>query len=291
MSWFQKLMPSRIRTEGVKKTTVPEGLWEKCESCSEVLYRPELERNFHVCPKCGHHMAVQARERLMRLLDASSAVELDALLEPIDALRFRDTKKYPDRIKAAQKQTGEKDALISMHGQLMGNPLTAVAFEFRYMGGSMGSVVGEKFTRAAEYALENRTPLVCFSATGGARMQEGLFSLMQMAKTSAALACLREAGLPYVSVLTHPTTGGVSASLGMLGDLNLAEPRALIGFAGPRVIEQTVRETLPQGFQRSEFLVEHGAIDAIVDRRQMRDKLASLLAILMRQPAPAVTAE
>lgn len=289
MSWFQKLMPSRIRTDSAnKKSTVPEGLWEKCDSCSEVLYRPELERNFHVCPKCGHHMPVEARVRLLRLLDANSAVELDAALEPTDALRFRDTKKYTDRIKAAQKQTGEKDALISMHGLLKGNPLTAVAFEFRYMGGSMGSVVGEKFARAAEYALEHHTPLVCFSATGGARMQEGLFSLMQMAKTSAALARMREVGLPYISVLTHPTTGGVSASLGMLGDLNLAEPRALIGFAGPRVIEQTVRETLPQGFQRSEFLVEHGAIDAIVDRREMRDKLAALLAILMRKPAPAI---
>ena len=289
MSWFQKLMPSRIRTDSAnKKSTVPEGLWEKCDSCSEVLYRPELERNFHVCPKCGHHMPVEARVRLLRLLDANSAVELDAALEPTDALRFRDTKKYTDRIKTAQKQTGEKDALISMHGLLKGNPLTAVAFEFRYMGGSMGSVVGEKFARAAEYALEHHTPLVCFSATGGARMQEGLFSLMQMAKTSAALARMREAGLPYVSVLTHPTTGGVSASLGMLGDLNLAEPKALIGFAGPRVIEQSVRETLPQGFQRSEFLVEHGAIDAIVDRREMRDKLAALLAILMRKPAPAI---
>ena len=289
MSWFQKLMPSRIRTDSAnKKSTVPEGLWEKCDSCSEVLYRPELERNFHVCPKCGHHMPVEARVRLLRLLDANSTVELDAALEPTDALRFRDTKKYTDRIKTAQKQTGEKDALISMHGLLKGNPLTAVAFEFRYMGGSMGSVVGEKFARAAEYALEHHTPLVCFSATGGARMQEGLFSLMQMAKTSAALARMREVGLPYISVLTHPTTGGVSASLGMLGDLNLAEPRALIGFAGPRVIEQTVRETLPQGFQRSEFLVEHGAIDAIVDRREMRDKLAALLAILMRKPAPAI---
>lgn len=290
MSWFQKLMPSRIRTEGAKKSTVPEGLWEKCDSCSEVLYRPELERNFHVCPKCGHHMAVEARVRLVRMFDAGSAVELDAALEPTDALKFRDTKKYIDRIKAAQKQTGEKDALISMHGLLKGNPLTAVAFEFRYMGGSMGSVVGEKFTRAAEYALDHHTPLVCFSATGGARMQEGLFSLMQMAKTSAALARMREVGLPYISVLTHPTTGGVSASLGMLGDLNLAEPRALIGFAGPRVIEQTVRETLPQGFQRSEFLVEHGAIDAIVDRREMRDKLAAMLAILMRKPVPIETA-
>ena len=231
-------------------------------------------------------MVIVARYRLDALFDAKTAVELDADLEPVDALKFRDSKKYADRIRSSQKQTGEKDALISMHGLLKGRPLTACAFEFRYMGGSMGSVVGEKFTRAAEYALANRTPFVCFSATGGARMQEGLFSLMQMAKTSAALARMREAGLPYISVLTHPTTGGVSASLGMLGDLNLAEPRALIGFAGPRVIEQTVRETLPQGFQRSEFLLDHGAVDMIVDRREMRETLGSLLAMLMRQPAP-----
>ena len=287
MSWLTKLMPARIRTEGTGKTgSVPEGLWEKCDSCAAVLYKPELERNLYVCPKCGHHMAIAARYRLDALFDAGSTHELDANLEPVDALKFRDSKKYVDRIRAAQKQTGEKDALIAMHGLLKGRPLTACAFEFRYMGGSMGSVVGEKFTRAAEYALEHRTPFVCFSATGGARMQEGLFSLMQMAKTSAALARMREAGLPYVSVLTHPTTGGVSASLGMLGDLNLAEPKALIGFAGPRVIEQTVRETLPQGFQRSEFLLDHGAIDAIVDRRETREKLASLLALLMRQPMP-----
>lgn len=291
MSWLTKLMPARIRTEGAKKTgSVPEGLWEKCDSCAAVLYKPELERNVYVCPKCGHHMAVAARYRLGALFDPGSTHELDAALEPVDALKFRDSKKYADRIRASQKQTGEKDALISMHGLLKGRPLTACAFEFRYMGGSMGSVVGEKFTRAAEYALEHRTPFVCFSATGGARMQEGLFSLMQMAKTSAALARMREVGLPYVSVLTHPTTGGVSASLGMLGDLNLAEPKALIGFAGPRVIEQTVRETLPQGFQRSEFLLDHGAIDAIVDRREMREKLASLLALLLRQPMPAATA-
>lgn len=291
MSWLTKLMPARIRTESAKKTgSVPEGLWEKCDSCAAVLYKPELERNVYVCPKCGHHMAVAARYRLGALFDPGSTHELDAALEPVDALKFRDSKKYADRIRASQKQTGEKDALISMHGLLKGRPLTACAFEFRYMGGSMGSVVGEKFTRAAEYALEHRTPFVCFSATGGARMQEGLFSLMQMAKTSAALARMREVGLPYVSVLTHPTTGGVSASLGMLGDLNLAEPKALIGFAGPRVIEQTVRETLPQGFQRSEFLLDHGAIDAIVDRREMREKLASLLALLLRQPMPAATA-
>jgi len=292
MSWLTKLMPSRIRTtgEGAKQRQVPEGLWEKCESCAAVLYRPEMERNLDVCPKCGHHMPIAARARLAHLFDPNSTVELDATLEPVDALKFRDSKKYADRIKASQKQTGEKDALISMHGLLKGRPLTACAFEFRYMGGSMGSVVGEKFARAAEHALAQKCPLVCFSATGGARMQEGLFSLMQMAKTSAALGRMRAAGLPYVSVLTHPTTGGVSASLGMLGDLNLAEPQALIGFAGPRVIEQTVRETLPEGFQRSEFLRDHGAVDLIVDRRELRDRLASLLAMMMRAPKPAESA-
>lgn len=287
MSWLSKLMPARIRTDGSKKSgSVKEGVWEKCESCAAALYRPELERNLFVCPKCGHHMMIPARYRLDTLFDPGSAHELDVELAPVDVLKFKDTKRYVDRIKSAQRNTGEKDALVSMYGKLKGLGLTACAFEFRYMGGSMGSVVGEKFTRAAEHALETRTPLVCFSATGGARMQEGLFSLMQMAKTSAALARLREAGLPYVSVLTHPTTGGVSASLGMLGDLNLAEPRALIGFAGPRVIEQTVRETLPQGFQRSEFLLQHGAIDAIVDRRELRDTLASMLALLQHAPRP-----
>jgi len=288
MSWLQKLMPARIRTEGsTTKGKVPEGLWEKCEGCAAVLYRPELERNLEVCPKCGHHHAIGARKRLGALFDENSATELFAALEPIDALKFRDSKKYKDRILAAQKQTGEKDALIVMEGKLKTHPLVACAFEFAYMGGSMGSVVGEKFTLAAERALDEHAPLVCFSATGGARMQEGLFSLMQMAKTSAALARLRAAGVPYISVLTHPTTGGVSASLGMLGDINIGEPKALIGFAGPRVIEQTVRETLPEGFQRSEFLLEHGAIDAIVDRREMRDKLAALLALMMRQPRAA----
>jgi acetyl-CoA carboxylase carboxyl transferase subunit beta len=288
VSWLQKLMPARIRTEGGgNKRQVPEGLWEKCESCAAVLYRPEMERNLDVCPKCGYHMPIPARLRLQLLFDAGSTTELDAALEPVDALKFRDSKKYGDRIKASQKQTGEKDALISMHGLLKTRALTACAFEFRFMGGSMGSVVGEKFARAAEYALEKKSPLVCFAATGGARMQEGLFSLMQMAKTSAALGRLRAAGLPYISVLTHPTTGGVSASLGMLGDLNVAEPLALIGFAGPRVIEQTVRETLPEGFQRSEFLRDHGAIDLIIDRREMRDRLASLLALMTRAPRPA----
>jgi acetyl-CoA carboxylase carboxyl transferase subunit beta len=286
MSWLSKLMPSRIRTEGGNKRGVPEGLWSKCDSCGAVLYRPEMERNLEVCPKCGHHHAIGARQRLSLFLDAASGIEIAANLEPTDALRFRDQKKYKDRIVAAQKQTGERDALVAMHGRLKGQPLTACAFEFRYMGGSMGSVVGEKFARAAEYALAERMPFVCFAATGGARMQEGLFSLMQMAKTSAALGRLRAAGLPYISVLTHPTTGGVSASLGMLGDLNVAEPHALIGFAGPRVIEQTVRETLPQGFQRSEFLLSHGAIDLIVDRREMRERLGAILAMLMRAPKP-----
>jgi acetyl-CoA carboxylase carboxyl transferase subunit beta len=280
MSWFQKLMPSRIRTEGGNKRTVPEGLWTKCNDCTAVLYRPELERNLQVCPKCGKHMPVTARLRLQQFLDAEDQRELAASLEATDVLRFRDTKRYRDRIVASQKSTGEKDALIAMVGKLKGSPVVACAFEFRFMGGSMGSVVGEKFARAGQESLALRAPLVCFSATGGARMQEGLFSLMQMAKTSAVLARMAEAGIPYISVLTHPTTGGVSASLGMLGDINIAEPGALIGFAGPRVIEQTVREKLPEGFQRSEFLLQKGAIDMIVDRRQMRDEIAALLALL-----------
>ncbi|MBD8527989.1 acetyl-CoA carboxylase, carboxyltransferase subunit beta [Pseudomarimonas arenosa] len=287
MSWLQKLMPSRIRTEGGTKRQVPEGLWEKCDACAAVLYRPEMERNLCVCPKCGFHMPIGARERLTALFDQGDLIELDADLEAVDTLKFRDSKKYPERLRAAQRQTGEKDALISIHGKLKGAPLTACAFEFKFMGGSMGAVVGEKFARAAEYSVEKGCPLVCFSATGGARMQEGLFSLMQMSKASAALARMRAAGLPYVSVMTHPTTGGVSASLAMLGDINMAEPGALIGFAGQRVIEQTVRETLPDGFQRAEFLLEHGAIDQIVDRRQMRDRLSRLFAMLSRQPQPA----
>src|SRR5579883_364820 len=291
MTWLQKLMTPRIRTEnsGGKgnaggKGKVPEGVWEKCVGCGAVLYKPELERNLMVCPKCGHHHAIGARARLASFLDENSVTELDENMQPVDALKFKDSKKYRDRIAAAQKASGEKDALISVRGTLKSIPLAACAFEFAFMGGSMGSVVGEKFTRAAELALAEKVPLVCFSATGGARMQEGLLSLMQMAKTSAALARLREGGFPYVSVLTNPTTGGVSASLGLLGDINIGEPKALIGFAGPRVIEQTVRETLPEGFQRSEFLLEHGALDMIVDRRQMRDTVADLLAILMKQP-------
>lgn len=280
MNWLQKLMSPRERTQATSKGKVPEGLWEKCDGCGAVLYRPELERNLMVCPKCSHHHPMRARARLAAFLDEGSGEELFAALEPTDPLKFRDSKKYRDRIVAAQKQTGEKDALIAMAGTLKANPLVAVAFEFSYMGGSMGSVVGEKFTRAAERALDERIPLVCFAATGGARMQEGLFSLMQMAKTSAALARMRDSGVPYVSVLTHPTTGGVSASLGMLGDINIGEPKALIGFAGPRVIEQTIRQKLPEGFQRAEFLVEHGMVDMVVDRRELKDTLARCLRLL-----------
>jgi acetyl-CoA carboxylase carboxyl transferase subunit beta len=280
MSWFHKLMPSRIRTEGGSKRTVPEGLWTKCEACAAVLYRPELERNLAVCPKCSSHMPIGARTRLEHFLDPGEQREIAATLEPGDPLKFRDSKKYRDRITIAQKKTGEKDALIAMAGKLAGRDIVACAFEFGFMGGSMGSVVGEKFARAGQESLRQRAPLICFSATGGARMQEGLLSLMQMAKTSAVLGRLAAEGIPYVSVLTHPTTGGVSASLGMLGDVNIAEPGALIGFAGPRVIEQTVREKLPEGFQRSEFLLEKGAIDMIVDRRQMREQISSLLGLL-----------
>jgi len=281
-------MPARIRTEGSAKRNVPEGLWEKCPSCSAVLYGPEIERNLRVCPKCNHHMSIGARKRLEGFFDLGSFSEIDANLAPFDALKFRDSKRYRDRLIQSQRATGEKDALVSAKGLLKGRTIIAAAFEFSFMGGSMGSVVGERFTRAAERALDERAPLVSFTATGGARMQEGLFSLMQMAKTSAALGRMRRVGVPFISVLTHPTTGGVSASLGMLGDLNLAEPQALIGFAGPRVIEQTVRETLPEGFQRSEFLLEKGAIDAIVDRRELRDKLTAMLAILQRIPAAQV---
>ncbi|MCD7098677.1 acetyl-CoA carboxylase, carboxyltransferase subunit beta [Stenotrophomonas sp. MMGLT7] len=292
MSWLSKLMPSGIRTDHTptRKRNVPEGLWEKCSNCGAALYRPELEENLEVCPKCGHHMAIRARARLAALFDPGSTSEIAANLGPVDVLKFKDQKKYGDRIKASQKATGEYDALVAMRGLLKGQPLVAASFDFAFMGGSMGSVVGERFARAAELALEIGSPFVCFSSSGGARMQEGLFSLMQMAKTSAALGRMREAGLPYISVLTHPTTGGVSASFAMLGDINIAEPHALIGFAGPRVIEQTVREKLPEGFQRSEFLLEHGAIDQICDRRELRDRLADLLAMMMRQAKPAATA-
>jgi len=286
MNWFKKIVPSRINTDESRpaRRGIPEGLWSKCEECNSVLYRAELERNLYVCPKCGHHMRLTARQRLETFLDPGTGTEIGADIEPVDILRFRDSKKYKDRLMLAQKATNEKDALVAMKGRLKGMRIVVCAFEFKFMGGSMGSVVGERFVRGVETAMEENAPLVCFSASGGARMQEALISLMQMAKTSAALAKLSRRGIPYISVMTDPTTGGVSASLAMLGDVNVAEPKALIGFAGPRVIEQTVRETLPDGFQRSEFLLEHGAVDMILDRREMRDRLASLLAMLTRQP-------
>ncbi len=283
MSWFQKLIPSKIRTDGNRKSSIPEGLWTKCEACSQIQYRAELERNLDVCPKCGHHNRISARRRLETFLDPEPREEIGADIEPVDVLKFRDSKRYRDRINQAQKTTGEKDALVTIDGQLKGMRVVAAAFEFSFMGGSMGSVVGERFVRAVNVCLDMKLPLVCFSASGGARMQEALFSLMQMAKTSAALAKMNEAQIPYISVMTDPTMGGVSASLAMLGDINIAEPNALIGFAGPRVIEQTVRETLPEGFQRSEFLVEHGAIDMIVDRRDMRDRIYEILTMLLNR--------
>ncbi len=286
MSWFQKFRPSKIRTEGGNKRNVPEGLWTKCTVCTAVLYRPELERNLQVCPKCSHHMRVGARLRLEQFLDPGEYREIAAELESVDVLRFKDSKKYKDRLTAAQKKTGEKDALIAMAGQLKGAAVVACAFEFGFIGGSMGSVVGEKFARAGQESLRMKAPLVCFSASGGARMQEGLLSLMQMAKTSAVLAKLSNASIPFISVLTHPTTGGVSASLGMLGDIIIAEPLAQIGFAGPRVIEQTVHEKLPEGFQRSEFLLQKGAVDMIMDRRNMRDEIAAMLALLTSGSMP-----
>jgi len=284
MNWYEKLLPSKIRTEGGRKKSIPEGLWTKCNACNQILYRAELERSFSVCPKCGFHDRIGARARLDMFLDADPRVEIGAEIEPLDFLRFRDSKKYRDRLIQAQNSTGEKDALVVMMGKMKGLQLVAAAFEFSFMGGSMGSVVGERFVRGVNICVERGIPLVCFSASGGARMQEALVSLMQMAKTSAALARLNARGIPYISVMTDPTMGGVSASLAMLGDINAAEPNALIGFAGPRVIEQTVREKLPEGFQRSEFLLEHGAIDLIIDRRNMRDKIHSLLAMMTKRP-------
>jgi acetyl-CoA carboxylase carboxyl transferase subunit beta len=283
MSWFDKLMPSRIKT-GQRSRSVPEGLWVQCPDCAAQLYRAELKRNLYVCPKCEYHIRINARERLEMFLDPDSGQELAANLKPVDPLRFKDSKRYRDRLVQAQKSTGEDDALVVMAGTLNGIPIVAAAFEFSFMGGSMGSVVGERFVRGASYCMEHGRPLVCFSASGGARMQEALYSLLQMAKTSAILARMAEAGLPYISVMTDPTMGGVSASLALLGDINIAEPKALIGFAGPRVIEQTVGETLPEGFQRAEFLLEKGALDMIVDRRQVRDELAALLAKLLDRP-------
>lgn len=281
MSWFEKLIPSRISTSDKKQ--LPDGLWSKCDSCEATIYTAELEANQRVCPKCSHHMRIGARKRLEALFDKDSQEEIGTKLKPIDKLKFKDSKTYKDRIKTAQKQTNESEAIIAFSGLLIDKPIVIAAFEFDYMGGSMGSVVGEKFVLAVEKAIELNAPFICFAASGGARMQEGLISLMQMAKTSAALTKLAEKKLPFISVLTDPTMGGVSASFAMLGDLIVAEPKALIGFAGPRVIEQTVRETLPEGFQRSEFLLEKGAIDMIIDRRKMRETLADILASLCYQ--------
>lgn len=285
MSWIERIL-NKSTTAPSRKASIPEGVWTKCDSCGQVLYRAELERNLEVCPKCDHHMRMHGRDRLHSVLDEGSMTELGSELEPKDLLKFKDSRKYKDRLIAAQKETDEKDALIVIKGTLHGMPVVAAAFEFSFMAGSMGSVVGARFVRAVEQALEDGCPMICFSASGGARMQEALMSLMQMAKTSAALAKMQERGLPYISVLTDPTMGGVSASFAMLGDLNIAEPKALIGFAGPRVIEQIVREKLPPGFQRSEFLIEKGAVDMIVRRPVMRFKLASLLAKFMNLPAP-----
>jgi acetyl-CoA carboxylase carboxyl transferase subunit beta len=288
MSWLQKLLPPRIKSApGERKTPVPEGLWVKCPSCEAVLYRTDLEKNLYVCPKCAHHSRVGARERIEQLLDPEGRFEIGLEVVPIDSLKFKDQKKYPDRLAAALEETGETDALVVMQGSVKSVPLVLAAFEFGFMGGSMGSVVGERFVRGVRVAYENRIPFVCVSASGGARMQEGVSSLFQMAKTTAVLQELTKARLPFVSILTDPTMGGVSASFAFVADVVVAEPGALIGFAGPRVIEQTVREKLPEGFQRAEFLVEKGALDLIIDRRQLRDELANLLALLTHQPAPA----
>lgn len=287
MGWLNKLPQKIKRVVGADKKTVPEGLWSKCPSCQSVLYRKDLEDNSEVCPKCAYHNRIGARARLAQLLDAEGQFEIGAGVQPVDTLKFKDSKSYADRIKESQKAVNEKDALIVMQGSIKSVPAVVAVFEFKFMGGSMGSVVGERFVRGVQTAIDNKMAFICIAASGGARMQEGLLSLMQMAKTSAALTQLSAAGLPYISVLTDPTMGGVSASFAMLGDVIVAEPQALIGFAGPRVIEQTVRETLPDGFQRAEFLLEHGAIDLIIDRREMRNRLAGLLANLMHLPVAA----
>ncbi|CAM2326446.1 acetyl-CoA carboxylase, carboxyltransferase subunit beta [Ralstonia mannitolilytica] len=289
MSWLDKLLPPKIQqTDPSQRKGIPEGLWIKCPACESVLYRTDVEANLHVCPKCDHHMRIGARARLDALLDAEGRYELGQEILPVDALKFKDTKKYPDRIKAAMDDTGETDAMVVMGGAIHALPVVVACFEFEFMGGSMGSVVGERFTRGAQTALEQKVPFICVSATGGARMQESLLSLMQMAKTTAMIQKLAEAKLPFISVLTDPTMGGVSASFAFMGDMVIAEPKALIGFAGPRVIEQTVREKLPEGFQRAEFLLQKGAIDMIVDRRNMRREIAELLALLQKQPADAL---
>ncbi|WP_018149928.1 acetyl-CoA carboxylase, carboxyltransferase subunit beta [Leeia oryzae] len=285
MSWLQKLLPPKIKSKPAgSKTVVPEGLWSKCSACEAVLYRTDLENNHHVCPKCNHHNPLSARQRLDLLLDTEGRFEIGAEVAPVDSLKFKDSRKYPDRLSAAQNDTGETDALVVMQGAVLRQPIVIAAFEFKFIGGSMGSVVGERFVRGVNAAVEQGVPFMCVSASGGARMQEGLSSLMQMSKTSAALTRLSAKGLPFISLLTDPTMGGVSASFAFLGDVVIAEPGALIGFAGPRVIEQTVRETLPEGFQRSEFLLEHGAIDMIVDRRDLRRQVAELVALLQRNP-------
>lgn len=286
MSWLQKLLPPKIkRADGAGRKAVPEGLWSKCEVCETVLYRADLEKNLSVCPKCNHHNRITARERIDFTLDPEGRYEIGGEVEPVDFLKFVDSKRYTERLSQAAEETGEEDALVVMQGAIKSMPVLVAAFEFRFLGGSMGSVVGERFVRGVQVCCEQSLPFVCFSASGGARMQEGLMSLMQMAKTTAALTQLSRARLPFISVLTDPTMGGVSASFAMIGDVVIAEPGALIGFAGPRVIEQTVRQTLPEGFQRAEFLLEHGAIDMIVDRRQMRDKLVNIVTQLMRAPA------
>ena len=288
MSWFRKLLPPKIKRDATstQKKAVPEGLWSKCPSCEAVLYFTDLENNLHVCPKCGFHNRLSARQRLDLFLDGEGRAEIGSEVVPMDPLKFKDSKKYVDRVDEAEKETGETDALVVMQGAVKAVPVIVAAFEFGFLGGSMGSVVGERFVRGVQQCCDEEVPFICFTASGGARMQEGLFSLMQMAKTTAALQELSAAKQPFISILTDPTMGGVSASFAFIGDVVLAEPGALIGFAGPRVIEQTVRETLPEGFQRSEFLLEKGAIDMIVDRRQMRDKVARLVTLLKRDPAP-----
>lgn len=292
MSWLEKLLPPKIKRSDpqARQKSVPEGLWSKCGACEAVLYRTDLDGNQGVCPKCGHHHRLRARRRLDLLLDADGRVEIGADVTPVDALKFRDSRKYPERLGAAQKETGEDDAMVVMQGAIEGVPVVVACFEFDFLGGSMGSVVGERFVRGVRAAYEKRLPFICITASGGARMQEGLFSLMQMAKTTAAITHLAGRRLPFVSLLTDPTMGGVSASFAFMGDVVIAEPGALIGFAGPRVIEQTVRETLPEGFQRAEFLLEKGAIDFIIDRREMRTRLAALLTMLLRRPAPEAAA-
>ena len=291
MSWLTKLLPPKIKREqGQRRSNLPEGLWSKCPSCEAVLYATDLENNLQVCPKCGHHNRLNSRQRLDLLLDTEGRFEIGAEVVPVDSLKFKDSKKYPDRLMEANEATGESDSLVVMQGAIKTMPVVAAAFEFEFMGGSMGSVLGERFVRGVQNAVEQKMPFICITASGGARMQEGLFSLMQMAKTTAALTKLSEAGQPFISILTDPTMGGVSASFAFVGDVVIAEPNALIGFAGPRVIEQTVREKLPEGFQRAEFLMQKGAVDMIVDRRELRTNIARQLAMLQRLPADAVSA-